>query len=186
MDYGELPDEELVEMAQQGTQRGFAVLVERYWQRLVRYVQRLLPGTNDAEDIVQESFIKAYTNLRSFNLDRRFSPWMYRITHNTFVDHAKSLKRQPLPFFDPDVLFPHPVAAERPDTEAEVASVRTLLHKHLDSLESRYHEALVLRYKEGMSYRDIADILHVPVGTVSIRIKRGLEKMRAHIPKDIQ
>ncbi len=184
MDETALTDEQLAESAQGGTQAAFTVLAKRYWDRLNAYVRRLMPGTSEHEDIVQEALLKAYINLRSFDPDRRFSPWMYRITHNVLVDHVKSLKRDPLPFFDPEVLFPHPVAPDDPQREAELSSVRQLLADHLNELDPRYREPLVLRFEQDLSYRDIADILRIPVGTVSIRIKRGLEKLRSHLPSD--
>ncbi len=185
MDQSGLSDEQLAEQAQSGTQLAFTELANRYWDRLNAYIRRLLPGTSDHEDIVQDALLKAYVNLRSFNTERRFSPWMYRITHNVMVDHVKALKRDPLPFFDPDVLFPHPVAPDDPRAEMEIASIRQLLDHHLDDLDSRYREPLILRYYQDLSYRDIADILHIPVGTVSIRIKRGLAKLRPHLPPDL-
>lgn len=179
-------DEQLAEEAQTGSQLAYTALVKRYWQRLIRYVKRLMPNISDAEDVVQDALVKAYVNLKSFNPDRRFSPWIYRIVHNAFVDHVKTLKREPLPFFDPDVLFPHPVAPDNPREEVETASVRKVLDEHLHELDSRYREPLALRFFEQLSYRDIAEVLHIPVGTVSIRIKRGLEKLRLQLPKDLQ
>ncbi len=180
-----MPDEQLVLRAQHGLQLAYTVLAERYWQKLLRYVRRILPNTNEAEDIVQDVLLKAYTNLNGFDTHRRFSPWIYRIAHNTIVDHAKTLGRRPLPFFDPEILFPHPIAKERPDTEADLASIRQLLETHLDRLPTKYREPLVLRYQEELSYRDIADILHLPTGTVSIRIKRGLAILRTTITPEL-
>jgi len=182
----DMTDEQLAARAQQGLQLAYTALANRYWEKLLRYVRRILPNTNEAEDIVQEALLKAYTHLKSFNTERRFSPWVYRITHNTIVDHAKTLGRRPLPFFDPEVLFPHPIAKERPDTEAESASIRQLLERHIAALDQKYREPLVLRYLEDLSYRDIADVLRLPVGTVGIRIKRGLHQLRQHLPPDIR
>lgn len=178
-------DEELARHAQAGSQLAYTELANRYWEKLLRYVRRILPQTNEAEDIVQDSLLKAYANLKDFDPNRRFSPWVYRITHNTIVDHAKTLGRRPLPFFDPEVLWPHPVAKERPDTEVEAIAIRDLLKNHLDAIDRKYREPLILRYIEDLSYRDIADVLRLPVGTVSIRIKRGLNKLRLIIPTTI-
>jgi len=180
-----LTDEQLAVEAQQGMQLAYTALAERYWQKLLRYVRKVLPNTNEAEDIVQEALIKAYTNLRGFDTRRRFSPWVYRITHNAIVDHAKTLHRRPLPFFDPEVLFPHPVAPDRPDSEAESASIRQLIEQHIDLLPEKYREPLVLRYLEGLSYRDIAEIVHLPTGTISIRIKRGLVLLRKTLSPEL-
>lgn len=174
-------DEQLAGIAQTGSQMAFTELANRYWTRLVRYVQRLSAGSSDSEDVVQVALLKAYQNLQSFNVERRFSPWIYRITHNTLMDHLKARKRDPLPFFDPEVLFPHPVAKENPESDAEAASIRALLDKNINQLHPRYREPLVLRYYEDLSYKDIAEVLHLPTGTVSIRIKRGLEHLRSHL-----
>lgn len=183
-DIQSLTDEQLVARTQRGLQLAYSALADRYWKKLGRYVRRVLPNTNEAEDIVQEALLKAYTNLQGFDTNRRFSPWIYRITHNTIVDHTKTLGRRPLPFFDPEVLWPHPVAKEQPEKEAYIESIRQGLDAHLESLERKYREPLILRYLEDLSYRDIADILHLPIGTVSIRIKRGLLKLRTLLPPD--
>lgn len=184
-DVRDMTDEELAVRAQHGLQLAYTELANRYWQKLQRYVRRILPNTNEAEDIVQDALLKAYTNLRGFNPDRRFSPWMYRITHNTIVDHAKTLGRRPLPFFDPEVLFPHPIAKERPDSDVEMSSIRQLLEQHIGNLDQKYREPLILRYFEDLSYRDISDVLRLPVGTVGIRIKRGLQQLRTILPTDL-
>lgn len=180
-----LTDEQLAVRAQQGLQMAYTVLADRYWEKLLRYVGRILPRTNEAEDIVQDALLKAYTNLNGFDVSRRFSPWIYRITHNVIVDHTKTLHRRPLPFFDPEVLFPHPVAKDRPDTEVESASIRQLIEQHLERLPEKYREPLVLRYLEELSYRDIAEVLHLPTGTVSIRIKRGLALLRKTLSPEL-
>ncbi len=180
-----LTDEHLALLAQTGDKPAFEVLVSRYWERLLRYARRLLAGSSDAEDIVQDAFLKAFINIRSYRPSRRFSPWIYRVVHNTLLDHVKSLKRDPLPFFDPDVLFPHPVAPDRPDDDADRALIRKLLDRHLSDLDSKYREPLVLRYYDDLSYRDIGDVLRLPTGTVSVRIKRGLDQLRKHLPSTI-
>ena len=179
-----MTDEEVAAAAQTGSQLAFSELANRYWKRLMAYARRLLPNTNEAEDLVQEALMKVYINLRSYDSARRFSPWIYRIAHNVFVDHIKTLHRRPLPFFDPEVLFPHPIAPDRSDTAADTAMIRQQLDRVISKLEPRYREVLTLRYFEDMSYSEIADILHVPVGTVSIRMKRGLAKLQTSIPPD--
>ncbi len=180
-----MTDEQLAARAQRGLQLAYTALAERYWQKLLRYVRRILPNTNEAEDLVQDALLKAYTNLNGFDANRRFSPWIYRITHNVIVDHAKTLGRRPLPFFDPEVLWPHPRAKERPDVDAENSSIRRLIEQHLDRLDYKYREPLVLRYLEDLPYRDIADILRLPTGTVSIRIKRGLALLKKTITPEL-
>ena len=84
--FNHLADEELARGVQQGNLYLFGLLVERYEHKMMRYARRFLFGYHDAEDMVQEVFIKAYTNIRSFDSTRRFSPWLYRIAHNEFLN----------------------------------------------------------------------------------------------------
>lgn len=177
MDLPPLTDEELVDRTKHGQVSAFAEIIKRYQDKLLRYGRRFLKVPEDAEDAVQEAFINAYKNIAGFRSGQRLSPWLYRIAHNSFVSLIRSRKQAALPFFDPDELFPHPVAPDRTDAEAERVSIRQQLDRGLTSIDLKYHEILVLRYYEDLSYAEIADILRLPVGTVSIRIKRGLAKL---------
>lgn len=177
-----LTDEHLALRAQTGDVRAYDELVKRYWSRLRGYAHRLHPRSTDIEDILQDAFLKAYVNLRSYRPSRHFSPWIYRIVRNTLYDHVRSRRRDPLPFFDPDVLFPHPIARERPDTDAERNEIRAQIDAQLEQLDPKYREPLVLRYIDGMSYTDIAEILRLPVGTVGVRITRALKLLRRQQP----
>lgn len=182
MNFAELTDEALVELTISGERKAFAELVDRYQPRLLRYGQRFLRRCEDAEDAVQETFIKAYRNLATFKKGQRLSPWIYRIAHNTFVSVIRTRHLEPLPFFDADQLFPHPIAPDRTDHQADTAMIRKQLDAGLNKLEAKYREALILRFFEDCSYSEIADILHLPIGTVSVRLKRGLKKLSQLIP----
>jgi len=172
-----LTDEELVERVQAGDVEAFGALVERYEDRLLRYARKFLYEHMEAQDCVQNAFLKAYENIKSFNSSHKFSPWLYRIAHNEFVDVLRKHGREPVSVLDPDTVFPHPMASERTDRDAEQREVRELLNRYLSQLEPRYREPLVLHYFEDMNYRDIADILRIPTSTVGVRLKRGRERM---------
>jgi len=174
----ERSDEELAGIVQDGEVAAFGELVRRYQDRLVRYGNRFLRGSNDVEDIVQEVMLKAYRNIQSFKRDQRFSPWVYRIAHNSFVDVLKRKHLEAVPFFNPDELFPHPVASEDPGTDAQRSLIRQQLETCLNELPARYREPLILRFFDDLSYREIGDILRLPTGTVSIRLKRGLAQLQ--------
>lgn len=169
----EITDEAITKQVQQGDVHSFGILVERYEAKLQRYAKRFLFGHEDSQDIVQDVFLKAYSNLRSFDPTQRFSPWIYRIAHNEFINAIRKKGREPLSFFDPDTLFPHPIAKERADTEVKDNELRTMLDTCLDKLDIKYREPLVLYYYEDMDYQSIADILHIPVSTVGVRLSRG-------------
>lgn len=174
-------DEEVAKLVQRGDTESFGVLVQRYEQKMLRYARRFLFGTHDSEDVVQEVFLKAYVNIQSFDASRRFSPWLYRIAHNEFVNALKKKRGEAVPFFDPDTLFPHPVSPSRADDELSAKELREMLDQGLQQLDSLYREPLVLYYFEELSYQEIAEVLHLPVSTVGVRLSRG----RAAIAKVI-
>ncbi len=113
----EKTDEEIAVLVQRGDTEPFGELVTRYEQKMLRYARKFLLGKEDAEDRVQNVFLKAYENIRSFDATRRFSPWLYRIAHNEFINAIKKKGKEPLPFFDPDILFPHPISSETADRD---------------------------------------------------------------------
>lgn len=168
-----LSDEDIAKNVQNGDIHAYKELVDRYEQKMLRYAKKFLFGYQDAEDIVQDIFLKAYTNIQSFDTTRLFSPWLYRIAHNEFINSIKKTGREPLSFFDPDTLFPHPAAPGNASTELEKNEVREMLNTCLNKLDVKYREPLVLYYFEDMSYQKISEIMRIPVPTVGIRISRG-------------
>src|ERR1700685_1546732 len=90
----ERTDEEIVKEVQGGDVESFRILVERYEPKMTRYARRFLFGADDAKDLLQEIFIKTYTNINSFDTERRFSPWIYRIAHNEFVNALKKKTKE--------------------------------------------------------------------------------------------
>jgi RNA polymerase sigma-70 factor, ECF subfamily len=177
-------DEEIVQKVQTGDVESFGLLVERYEAKMKRYAWRLLLGGPDHEDVVQDVFIKAYTNIKSFDIKRRFSPWLYRIAHNELVNTIKKKSKEPVPFFDPDTLFPHPVAREETDQSINQQELKTELEKCLHQLGPKYREPLVLYFFEEMDYNEISDVLRIPVSTVGVRLKRGKEAMKKILEKN--
>ncbi len=173
-----LTDEQLVEKVQQGQTELFGLLVERYEAKLKRYARKFLYQTDDIDDLVQEVMIKSYVNIQSFKLDKRFSPWIYRIAHNEFINAIKKKKKEALPFFDPDTLFPHPVAKETTDGPLQEKEIKTTLDTYLNQLEAKYREPLILYYLEELSYQEIADILHIPSSTVGVRLNRAKQALQ--------
>lgn len=173
-------DERIAKFIQTGRPEAFGVLVDRYEDKLIRYGRHFLAKEEDIEDSVQDIFLRAYENIMSFDVDQRFSPWLYRIAHNVFVNKLRSKKRDRLAFIDLDTLISHPVYEEEneQEREQEKAEWQNLLEKSLQKIEPKYQEPLVLHYLEGLSYKEIADVLSVPVSTVGVRIHRGKEELR--------
>ncbi len=169
----ETTDEEIALRVQNGDIESFGILVERYEQKMMRYAERFLLK-NEAEDLAQEVFIKAYVNIKSFDIKRKFSPWLYRIAHNEFINAIKKKSRESLLFFfDADTIFPHPIAKETADGELNKRELKETLDKNLGKLSPKYREPLVLYYFDELNYEEIAEILHIPVSTVGVRLNRG-------------
>ncbi len=169
----ETTDEVIARAVQAGEVAAFGELVGRYQDKMIRYGRRFLHGYADIEDAVQEVFIKAYQNINSFDADKKFSSWLYRIGHNEFINMIKKKGREPLPFFDPDTLFPHPLSADHADDGIKRSEAKTEVENGLDKLAPKYREILVLYYLQELSYQEIADVLRVPLSTVGVRLKRG-------------
>ena len=173
-------DEEIALKVQNGDAESFGLLVSRYEGKIRRYGRRFLSDADDVKDIVQEIFIKAYVNIRSFDSSRRFSPWLYRIAHNELVNAIRKKSKAPLLPFEPDILFPHLIAKETADEGSLKKDLRRILDRHLKEIDAKYREPLVLYYFEEMDYKQIAEILTIPVSTVGVRLQRGkamLKKM---------
>jgi RNA polymerase sigma-70 factor (ECF subfamily) len=166
-------DEEIAGLVQAGNSEQFAALVERYDQKMMRYARKFLFGYHDSEDMVQDVFLKAYTNIQSFDVKRKFSPWLYRIAHNEFINAIKKKGREPLPFFDPDTIFPHPISTDNLEEDLGKKQMAEILNKCLDKLDPKYRETLVLYYFEDLDYEAIAEIMQIPKSTVGVRLNRG-------------
>lgn len=171
-------DEEIAASVQQGDADAFGELITRYEEKLTRYGRRFLSNPQDIEDLVQDVMIKTYTNIQSFNTDMRFSPWIYRIAHNTFVNALKKQSRFGYNVFDVDTILPQLKASERADEFALSSELSAEMELYLNQLDPKYREPLVLFFYEELSYQEISDVLHIPVTTVGVRINRAKEKLR--------
>jgi len=176
----EKTDEEIAKQVQLGDVESFGLLIARYEPKITRYAKKFIFNGEDAKDLVQEAFIKAYTNIQSFDVGRSFSPWMYRIAHNEFINAVKKKTKNPVFSFDFDAIFPQPIAEETADKDINNKELRQAIDACLGKLDPKYREPLVLYYFEEMDYKEIAEILTVPVSTIGVRLSRGkimLKKM---------
>ncbi len=176
--HGSQTDEELARLVQKGDVQMFGTLVDRYEVRLLRYGHKFLARREDVEDIVQDIFISAYQNLRSFDTSQRFSPWVYRIAHNAFVNALRRKSYSPLTLIDFDTLLSHRMYDDPASYEREQREMKVLIEKGLDQLDAKYREVIILYYLEEIPYKEIAEILEVPTGTIGIRLKRAKEALK--------
>jgi len=167
-DYKNKTDEEIVDLVRKGNKELYTHIIVRFQARLTRYAGYLLGDPDKTDDVVQESFIKAFINLNGFDTRKKFSSWIYRIVHNeamNLIDKNKKFIR-----IESDMDFDS-------KEDIEDAYMKEELIKYarqcLDQMELMYREPLSLYYLEERSYDEISDILRLPPGTVATRIKRA-------------
>lgn len=168
-----LTDEKLVIKIRTEDKELYAEIVDRYQTKLLRYVNYLIRDGAKAEDIVQNTFIKAYINLNGFNTSKKFSSWIYRISHNESMNIVKKNKKE-IPM---DENFD--IAGETDlEEEFDKKELGKMIDNCMDSMSYNYSEVLILYFLEEKSYEEISDILRIPMGTVATRINRGKVLMK--------
>lgn len=170
-------DEHIAQRVQSGDVDAFGFLVDRYETKLRRYSRKFIARDDDIDDILQDVFINTYRTIQGFDTSLRFSPWIYRIAHNACVNALRASGRTAYSY-DFDTLVSHTVYEDPAETERDMKDMRILLEKGLEKVAPKYREILILHYYEDMAYKDIADVLQIPMGTVSIRLKRAKESLK--------
>jgi RNA polymerase sigma-70 factor (ECF subfamily) len=178
-----LSDTELVRKALEEVDF-FSCLYNRYEAQLLRYICHLgQTPVAEAEDILQEAFIKVWRNLRAFNPAMKLSSWLYRIVHNQVIS---SLRQRRSFGKDRVVLWKDALMGRLPADEPlpnDQVDETALTHEVVEQLPLPYREVLMLRYFEQMSYEDISDVLELPEGTVATRLnraRRAFARLAAH------
>ena len=180
----EQTDEDIALKVQSGNTQLFGVLVERYEAKIKRYAKKFLFGYDDIQDLIQDVFVKAYTNIKGFDSGRKFSSWLYRIAHNELVNNLKKKNKSFLPLFDLDTFSPHYYFNnDNVNEKIDRKNTMKLIDKCFDELNVKYKEPIILYYLENLSYKEIADVMSIPVSTVGIRIKRAKKIMRSIFEK---
>ncbi len=171
-------DEEIVALVQRGDSERYGELMQRYEEKLRRYGKRFLDRSDDIVDLVQDVFVQTYRNIQSFDTAQRFSPWIYRIAHNAFVNELRRKKRSPIVLPDFDLLLSHTPTSESADEESERGALTRMVEKGLSNVAPKFREILILYFMEDLSYREISDVLRIPVGTVGVRLTRAKKALR--------
>lgn len=186
---GGTPDDELVERAVKGEKPAFKELFERYRNRAYRVAYRFLGNHEDALDVVQESFIKAYKNLGGFEHRSLFRTWLMRIVTNTCLDRRRRRSADHTTELSEEIVETTPAASqpnrrrETPLETMEFAELRTALDGALGQLSEAHRTVFVLSVTEGLRYREIADQLGISEGTVMSRLfhaRKNLQKILAN------
>ena len=179
-------DDQLILQTREGDRRAFDLLVKRYQKRVYFLALRMARDHDAADDIAQETFVRAYFAIGSFTLGRNFYTWLYRICMNLSINHIKRRKFAVPASQMSDESDPLEQAASAPNpSEALLSKEKTArIESAIDSLSPKYKAVLVLRAYEDMSYEDIARTLDISVGTVMSRLFRAREKIRDVLEED--
>jgi RNA polymerase sigma-70 factor (ECF subfamily) len=186
---GAKSDEALAVEAKRGSEEAFRELVERFHRPVYALIVRIVRQPELAEDVSQETFLKAWKALARFDPGRRFSSWIFKIAHNTALDELRrggvetvSLDA-PFAADDEPPELPADLAAENPLLRTLARESGRLLERAIARLRPAYRGILLLRFAQEMSYDEIAEVLGLPLGTVKIHIFRAraelLREMRA-------
>lgn len=180
---GNLSDEELVVLTLKDKDN-YECLVKRYEKKLARYVAHLSGlGREDAEDVLQEAFVKAYINLNDFDPRLKFSSWIYRITHNETVTHLRKKSVRPKTIdFQADFEIFETIQDDLDLLEQiDRKFLRENLNRLIAGLDKKYREPIILKFLEEKNYQEISDILKIPMGSVATLISRGKKQLREGI-----
>jgi len=174
-------DAELIRAAQKGESDAFEALVKRYQRRAYRVARNMVPADEDAQDLVQEAFLRVFRNLERFNFQHEFQTWLFRIVTNLCIDHLRKrrptvstaqLGKAPGSDEDPELSLPDE-ASEQPSDRMEGEETAAAVRDCIASLAPHFQSVLVLRELEGLPCTEIARIVGATHVTVRWRLHRG-------------
>lgn len=183
-------DADLVARTLDGSADAFRRLVERYQRPVLSVIARMVGDPSLAEDLAQEVFVKAYTRLATFDRRRKLSSWLFKIAHNTAVDHLRRFKPQTVTLeatgVDGDESWQVLRAdeAENPDRRAERSELMARVDAALGRLKPGYREILLLRFQQGLAYHEIAEVTGRAMATVKVQLHRARKRLAAEMAAD--
>ena len=184
----ESSDRDLVTRARTGDREAFRELVERYQRKIAALALGMLRNREDAMDVVQETFTKAYQNLERFKGDAAFYTWIYRIAVNLCVDHQRRDSKQPLTPLDvddrhegPPLALPDGPRPDEPFERARGAEIAGSVRAAINELTPDHRAVILLREVEGLSYEEISQVLDCPKGTVMSRLHYARRQLQGRL-----
>ena len=164
----------------------FEEMVQAYEKPLFQFAYRLSGNHHEAQDLLQEALYRAYKSFGCFEAGTAFDRWLYQIIHNLYIDHYRKKKNRPLvssidepvPYLENEKAFEIPDWTANPEQEAVRGELSNQIQIGLEELPAEYRSAVILCDIQGLSYEEIAQILHCSIGTVRSRIHRGRKALR--------
>jgi RNA polymerase sigma-70 factor (ECF subfamily) len=173
-----------IKQVKDGDQNAYSEIVEIYKDKVFQLCYRMIGNIHEAEDLAQEAFIRAYINIDSYHMDKKFSTWLYRIATNLSIDRIR--KKKPDVFLDAEVkgtdglTMYSQLAADvnTPEHEVESLELQQTVQEEILKLPDKYRAVIVLKYIEELSLKEISHILDLPISTIKTRMHRGREALR--------
>ena len=179
----QIDEGEIIDRVLGGDREAFAVLVNAYKGPVFGLAFRMTGSAQDADDLTQESFLRAFQSLGRFRAGERFFPWLYTLSLNVIRNHlrkGKALPEEAVGKGMPDATDPR----DDPADETVARERRLRLQRYLLRLPLPVREAMVLRFYEGLSFEDVAAVTGETIGSAKMKVYRGLEKIRAMMEAD--
>lgn len=181
----EQSDAELVRQTLCGQTAAYNGLVLRYQRQVYNLAYRMLGNAEDAGDLVQDTFLRAYSALAKFRQDASFLTWLYKIASNLCIDHLRSRKAKGALSLEVELEEGREPASEdrnnAPEDRAILEATQELLHREILNLPEKYRIVVVMRHLQEMSVEEIADTLDLPAGTVKTHLFRAREMLRGRL-----
>ena len=180
-------DRAYVERALAGDEAAYQALMEKYRRALYHHIARMVRHKQEVDDLVQESFIKAFSALESYSSQFAFSTWLYKIATNHTIDYLRKRKLKtfsidkPIQTKEGEMEYELPDLTYRPDRHIVEDQRRALIQDAIDALPPKYHRVIVMRHQQEKSYQEIADELDLPLGTVKAHIFRARELLNKYL-----
>jgi len=178
----EISDEVLIARFQDGDNYAFDLLVKRYKDPLLNFVYRFIGERTEAEDIVQETFLRLFKNKHYYKEIARFSTWIYTIASNLAKTELRKRKRRNIlsisNYMSTEKDYDIPDEDSDPESEANSVVTDQIIQKAINKLSPKFKEVIVLRDIQGFAYEEIAEIVKIPLGTVKSRVNRARLKLQ--------
>ncbi len=174
-------DKRLIERALQGDEKAFEALLLKYKNLVFSIMLKMVRNKQEAEDLTQEAFMKAFSSLASFNDEFAFSTWLMKIASNNCIDFLRRRKLRTYSIHEPIQYKDEKIEIDIPDNEPSpernlLQSERSkIIQNAINELPERYRYVIILRHKEEKSYEEIAELMNLPLGTVKAQIFRARE-----------
>ena len=183
-------DSKNVDRALKGDQQAYTELLNKYRGAIFNLVFKMIKNREEAEDLVQETFVKAFSALPSFDEQYAFSTWLFKIATNNCIDYLRKKKLKTFSIDKPTEAKEGEIKqtykdAKTPDPEVDTIEKERsfIIEDAIKCLPAKYRDAIILRHKEDKSYEEISEILNLPIGTVKARIFRAREKLKKYLKK---